>query len=285
MISCIVSDLDGTLLDGSGEVSKKTAQAIQALKEKGIAFVVATGRDLKSASSVFKELPQEDFILLNGSIIIHQNQKLHECCLDENMLRQLNALLTTYQIPCIYFTNKGIISNHKEVTHQHFVDALVRSGMSQAEIDVMLNSDGFGDYADEIKDLETLIQQGYIVYKCEFYASNEEQYQELIQKLKDIHHIAISGWISLNIECTHQQANKGDALLSYANQQGIDMDQIIVLGDSSNDISMMKVVKHSIAMKNASDKVKNVATYTLDYSHREDGVAYVIEQVLERIGE
>ena len=170
-------------------------------------------------------------------------------------------------------------------THQHFVDALLRSGMSEAEIEQMLNSEGFGDYADEIKDLDTLLQQDYIVYKCEFYASDEVQYQTLCQKLNTMEDIAISGWISLNIECTHAKANKGDALLSYANQQSIPMDQIIVLGDSSNDISMMKAVKHSVAMKNASDKVKAIATYTLEYSNREDGVAYVMEQILERYGD
>ena len=285
MISCIVSDLDGTLLDGSGEISTKTKQAIQTLKQHGISFVVATGRDLKGAGSVFKGMDQQEYILLNGSIIMHQNQKVHECCLDETMLRQINAILTTYQIPCIYFTNKGIISNNKAITHQHFVDALIRSGMSQAEIEQMLNSDGFGDYADEITDLDTLLQQNYIVYKCEFYARDEVQYQELCQKLNAIEHMAISGWISLNIECTHAWANKGDALKAYARQQAIPMDQIVVLGDSSNDISMMKVVKHSIAMQNASDKVKAVAAYTLQYSHREDGVAYVIEQILERYGD
>ena len=45
-------------------------------------------------------------------------------------------------------------------------DTVNNSGMSQAEIEQMLNSDGFGDYADEITDLDTLLQQNYIVYKC-----------------------------------------------------------------------------------------------------------------------
>ena len=66
MISCIVSDLDGTLLDGSGEISTRTYQAIEALNKQGISFVVATGRDYKSASSVFQQMDQQDYILLNG---------------------------------------------------------------------------------------------------------------------------------------------------------------------------------------------------------------------------
>ena len=282
MISCVVSDLDGTLLNGAGELSERSKDAILSLKTAGIPFVVATGRDIKSASAVFDGLSQEDYIVLNGGMIYTSNQLLHECHLSLECLRQIDDLLASYQIPYIYFTQNGVVSTNVKVTHQHFVEALKRSGMSQDEIEQMLQGEGFGNYASEVSSLDELLSQGYVVYKCEFYVKDDQQYQEIYQKIQKMQDISISGWISLNMELTPKLANKGEALLTYLNAKNISLNEVVVLGDSMNDASMMKVVRHSIAMKNASDAMKKIATYTLEYSHREDGVAYVIEQIMKR---
>lgn len=282
MISCVVSDLDGTLLNGAGEISKRSKDALLALKKKGIPFVVATGRDIKSASAIFEGFLQEDYIVLNGGMTYISNQLVHECHLSNDCLKQIDALLASYQIPYIYFTQRGVVSTNVKVTHQHFVDALKRSGMSDAEIEQMLSGEGFGNYASEVSSLEELWSQGYIVYKCEFYTKDELQYQEIYQKLAKMKDISISGWVSFNMELTPKLANKGEALMRYLKEKRIDPGEVVVLGDSMNDATMMKVVNHSIAMKNASDSIKQLAKYTLEYGHREDGVAYVIEKIIER---
>lgn len=282
MISCVVSDLDGTLLNGAGEISKRSKDALLALKKKGIPFVVATGRDMKSASAIFEGLLQEDYIVLNGGMTYISDQLVHECHLSNDCLKYIDALLASYQIPYIYFTQRGVVSTNVKVTHQHFVDALKRSGMSDAEIEQMLSGEGFGNYASEVSSLEELWSQGYIVYKCEFYTKDELQYQEIYQKLAKMKDISISGWVSFNMELTPKLANKGEALMRYLKEKRIDPGEVVVLGDSMNDATMMKVVNHSIAMKNASDSIKQLAKYTLEYGHREDGVAYVIEKIIER---
>lgn len=285
MIKCVVSDLDGTLLNGAGEISERTKNAIHALTQKGISFVVATGRDIISASAVFEGMKQEDYIVLNGGMIYTQNKQFHECHLNEAELRKIDHLLNAYQISYIFFTDKGVVSNNADVTRQHFEDALLRSGMSQAEVDQMLQIDAFNAYADEVESLDELLSKGYLVYKCEFYVQDEAQYQELYQKVLQIENISIAGWVSLNMELTPQSANKGDALKLYLAHQNIALEECVVLGDSMNDASMMQVVPYSIAMQNASDALKEIAAYTLEYCNREDGAAYVMEQIIERNGE
>lgn len=52
-----------------------------------------------------------------------------------------------------------------------------------------------------------------------------------------------------------------------------------VFGDNYNDISMMELVGHPIAVANAEEKVKQAAKY-VTLSNNEDGVAYAIRQYI-----
>lgn len=44
MYRLVLSDLDGTLLNGNKQISKRTIQTVNQLTKKGILFVPATGR-------------------------------------------------------------------------------------------------------------------------------------------------------------------------------------------------------------------------------------------------
>ena len=44
MIKLIASDLDGTLLQGTGEISEEVVMQIKKLSQMGILFVAASGR-------------------------------------------------------------------------------------------------------------------------------------------------------------------------------------------------------------------------------------------------
>jgi hydroxymethylpyrimidine pyrophosphatase-like HAD family hydrolase len=54
---------------------------------------------------------------------------------------------------------------------------------------------------------------------------------------------------------------------------GLDTDDAVVFGDSVNDISMFEVCKTKVAVGNAVDELKAIAT-DVTKSYKEDGVAY-----------
>ena len=59
------------------------------------------------------------------------------------------------------------------------------------------------------------------------------------------------------------------------------MDEVMVLGDSLNDLSMMEMdFGATIAMENADEEIKAVAKY-ITKSNEEDGVAYVIDEMIK----
>ena len=86
-----------------------------------------------------------------------------------------------------------------------------------------------------------------------------------------------------NIEFTAQRADKGLGVLALAKAKGIKPEEIIAIGDSENDLAMLKVVGLPVAMGNAVDSVKAVAKYITD-TNINDGVAKMIEKFILQEG-
>jgi Cof subfamily protein (haloacid dehalogenase superfamily) len=84
------------------------------------------------------------------------------------------------------------------------------------------------------------------------------------------------------LEFTHRDATKGKALEYLAVAKGIVKEDIIAIGDSFNDISMIQYAGLGVAMGNAPAEVKEYADYVTG-TNDEDGVAQVIDKfVLKR---
>ena len=76
MIRYIASDLDGTLLlNGAQELDPEVFSLILHLKEKGIHFIAASGRQYYSLRNLFRPVADQiSYIAENGSLCIHDHQ-------------------------------------------------------------------------------------------------------------------------------------------------------------------------------------------------------------------
>ena len=92
MTRAIVFDLDGTLLNGSSEVSPHTRETLRLLRERGVAYTVATGRTLHASTDLLTgqgfELPH---IYKNGVFVITRMNVLLK--LDRCVHTILNVIL------------------------------------------------------------------------------------------------------------------------------------------------------------------------------------------------
>ena len=79
------------------------------------------------------------------------------------------------------------------------------------------------------------------------------------------------------LEFMNPAVDKGKSLVTLAQHLNVPMEQVIAVGDSYNDISMIKAAGLGVAMGNAVEAVKQAADYeTADNEH--DGVARVVER-------
>ena len=80
MIKLIASDLDGTLVDGNmAALPEKFPKIVRALKEKGILFAAASGRQYHNLRQLFESVKDDiAYICENGALTVYQGKILHK---------------------------------------------------------------------------------------------------------------------------------------------------------------------------------------------------------------
>ena len=76
-----------------------------------------------------------------------------------------------------------------------------------------------------------------------------------------------------------QGVSKGNAVTDLSKKLDIALSEVVAFGDSSNDISMLQVVGHAVAMGNANDQVKAVAD-EITLSNSDNGIPHTLRQIL-----
>ena len=117
--------------------------------------------------------------------------------------------------------------------------------------------------------------------RSSFFAADVEQLEKLSDELRANPAVAVASSFIYNQEVTAVEAQKGPVLKEYIEALGYTMDEVMVLGDSLNDYSMISMdFGATVAMENAVPEIKKAAKY-ITKSNNEFGVAYAIDQVLE----
>jgi Cof subfamily protein (haloacid dehalogenase superfamily) len=130
-----------------------------------------------------------------------------------------------------------------------------------------------GNY-DEVFAIENLE-----IYKILSFSIDQHKLASVHQELEAEAEIAITSSGDINLEFNHPEAQKGFALKSLAAKMGIEMKDVMTLGDNWNDASMLEMAGRGVAMANAADGIKELCQYTTK-SNSEHGVAIAIEEML-----
>lgn len=79
------------------------------------------------------------------------------------------------------------------------------------------------------------------------------------------------------IEITHTEATKANGLQAACSMLGIDLARVLALGDSGNDISMLRIAGFGVAMGSSPADVQAAAD-TVTAPNEQDGAAQAIER-------
>ena len=100
---------------------------------------------------------------------------------------------------------------------------------------------------------------------------------KLLAELKLIKGIYVTSAGKNSIEIMKDGVNKCSGVKELAAMHGIDMKNVMTLGDYNNDMPMIRAAGLGVAMGNALDDVKACADYVTD-TNDHDGVAKAIEK-------
>ena len=245
----IFFDIDGTLTnkDQGGIVLPSTKVALQKLRENGHFIALATGRAHFYAKPFKDEHGFENMVSDGGNGLTMDNKLLGiEPLNREKALKVIDECIAK-NIP--FSVGLGDRPASYVLDNAELVDKL---GIRKEIIRV-----------SNFNDIEN-------IYKI-FIDATEEQQNEL----KSIHEI---GYISHpDLGVIVEPLDKFKGIRKMVELQKGNLEDVVVFGDAENDLSMMKQAATSIAMGNAIDEVKSIATFVTKRND-DDGIYYACEK-------
>lgn len=262
-IKLVATDMDGTLLDTKGNVNPKFYQLYYELKEQGIHFVAASGRQYHSIATKLSNIKDEITIIAeNGAVTKQEEEVLLLTGLTKQDIIDLVTLLRSFEDKTIHYVLCGKDRAYIEQQNESFINF-------------------FSEYYFKFEVVEDLLQVTNdeflkIAIFCE--KGSEEHIYPLVQHLEGKLQVKVSGEVWLDL--SHMNANKGYALAKLQEHLGITKEETMVFGDYNNDLEMFQQAGISVAMKNAHPNILAAATH-ITASNDEQGVELILEKLLE----
>lgn len=261
----LVLDIDGTLTHTKKEVTPKTKEAILQLQEQGVPVAIASGRPCPGVYSVANELEFEKYgsyiLPFNGARII--NYKTKECVYSKTLPVHLPNLLweeaKKYGVGIITYKDDEIVSGTP-------VDEYMDIESRINNIPVIYHAD-FGTYVDFPVNKCLMTGEPKILEEIEPILA--EKYGEVAQVFRSE---------PFFLEITPKNIDKAFCLQELLKILQMEREEMVCCGDGFNDVSMIGFAGLGVAMKNAQEKVKEVADYITEFDNDHDGIAEVIEK-------
>ena len=284
MIKLIVSDMDGTLLAHDSSISKGNIEAIRYAQSKGVQFAIATGRDYSSLKGILEAHDLKCFSILgNGAQFCNENGEiLSSAYFPKKCFKQVLQIFDELKIHYMIFTANGFYSTAEpNVVRDAFIDRCVVRFKRKREdyLDDGCNQDMACMKLKKIGDLDDFINSSIDIIKVEAFNNDVSLIEKAKEKLQEIDGIAYLSSFDDNIEVTDKAAQKGLILENVIEELGYSKDEVMVLGDGLNDITLFERFKYSFAPGNANETIKAMA-YQVVGACEEDGVSQAIYMML-----
>ncbi|MDY0409082.1 Cof-type HAD-IIB family hydrolase [Virgibacillus soli] len=279
----IATDMDGTLLNEIGEVSKENAAAITRALEQGIEVVVATGRAYESAIRPLQHANlQLPIISLNGAISYTEDkQVVSEYPLTAEHAKIILQSCQRHQVYYEMFTNKGLLATNGDDFIQIMLEYMQATNheVDSADIEAKVRQRFVDENVTFTSDFDQIVHDSKIeIFKILVFTNDQSKINQIKAELGDTP-IAITASSSISLEFNDTKAQKGIALQQFATSKGIDMRDVMALGDHLNDLSMLKMAGRGVAMGNATEEIKQICKH-ITKTNAEHGVAVAIEEIL-----
>ncbi|MFD2613736.1 Cof-type HAD-IIB family hydrolase [Paenibacillus gansuensis] len=240
----IALDMDGTLLNESLEVSEENRKWIRAAQEAGITVCLSTGRGYASA------LPYAEQLELNGPMVLVNGSEVWEN--PQRVLKREHMDLSA-------------VRHMREIAVRHNVWYWAYS------VTGVYNREQWPDS----EEAEEWLKFGY-------YEQNAEILAAVAAELEPYRHYELTNSSPDNIEINPPGVSKESGLREVCKLMGIEMSQVVAMGDSLNDIAAIRAAGLGIAMGNAQDAVKNEADQ-VTLTNNDHGVGHAIKEYVLKV--
>lgn len=269
-IRLIATDMDGTLLTDEPRILPQTADVLRRAADAGIVLALSSGRlpDDASFYAVDAHLPMR-VIALNGAVTLEKplgevrNAHHLPMATAQRIMARLDAENVQY---ALFGVHEVVASDDMPLARAQMV------------IGTFLNREGGRTaFRNKKQGMESAVRDCVKIVAFSKHLPLLAGLRAFVRDTCPDTDVTSSWWD--NIEIMPKVASKGNALRALAASLGIPMAQVMALGDSDNDLSMLQSAGISVAMGNANDRVKAAARFET-LTNDEEGVAAAIRALV-----
>ena len=269
-IKLVAVDLDGTLLNSNKDVSAASAEAIRHAIDSGVQVALGTGRGIAECCDVIAAVPKLRYLVCCTGAVVYDRtagQTLASCLLPAEDAKLLYRKLKDFDCIISFFTGGQVYNPLDRMQNfNHYYPEPVRSLFDRTHT-VLEDLDGF------VEDLTQPAEKFYIAF------ADQAECVRAYETVKDLpFFITNAGYV--DFEIMHKDADKGTGLRALAEHLGLRREEVLAIGDSSNDRQMLEYAGTAVVMANGSDDMKQIADLIAP-SNDADGVAWVLNRILE----
>lgn len=264
MYKLLALDLDDTLLNDNGEISKENRAAILKAQKKGVKIVLASGRPTGAMTRFVEELElqkNEGYILsFNGGELLNckTGETVFQKPLKVNEIHDLYDASVKHKCSIITYLENEIVSESKD----EYIDVEVTlTGMPLNKVESFKQTVSFNG----VKCI-MLAEPSYL----------KKVESEMKKEFKDI---SISISKPFFLELTAHGIDKGHTLGFLVKELGICQDEVIACGNAENDLSMIKYAGLGVWVANTNEELFKYGQDVVA-SNEEHGVAELIEKYI-----
>lgn len=268
-IRLVSLDLDGTLLPQSQVISERARSAIRQAQAQGVEIVCNTGRALSEMDYIFEQLPPMRYVCCcTGAFVadLTEDRVISHTPLTADEGRAIYAVLREY--PCVInFFAGGTVHNDRAVMERYLplYPAALQSVFFRTHV-VEDDLDAF------VAAYDGVVDKFYVSFTDK--AARSEAFRQVAAMG---YYVTDAGFV--DFEIMHRGVDKATALAALAAHLGLTRAQVCAMGDSGNDVPMLRYAGLPVAMANAAPAVQ-AAARVIAPDNEHDGVADTLERIL-----
>lgn len=264
----LILDVDGTLTGSDRQISERTRNAIIEIQKRGKSVAIASGRSIAGIRHIASQIALEEYggyvIAYNGTTVV--NCKTGECIFNQTLAPDL--------IAPIYEAAKNLSveimaykDSAKEMIAGNGVNQYVAADAEACRV--------------AIRETDQFVKEINFPINKIFLSGEPEQMKEVEKEMQKRFGAQLNVFRSdpYYVELLPKYIDKGVAADKLVKHLDVTKDRVICVGDSYNDLPMLRYAGLGVAMGNASDEVREQADYVTG-SNDEDGIVTIIEKFM-----
>lgn len=243
-IKMIACDMDGTLISNTGKIAVETQEYIKKIIEAGYIFSIASGRmvhRIEKHVQSFLSVENKHYVAANGAVILESGKVIHERTFSVRPYRDIILRYLDFGLEIDFDyddTYRPLIASQrtkKHATDVHGYDAPI--GIGNEVWDLEINKLSVMDPKDD----------GTI--------------NGFISGLKKIGGCTAFQYGTHAAEIAPEGCSKLSGIKYLAAHLGISLENVLAIGDQTNDKEMLTICGSSAAVGNAIEEIRKIAGY------------------------